>query len=207
MKNPEGCERALSLNKISKKFGDKVIFDNFSYDFDRVGLYVLIGESGIGKTTLLRIISGLDNDFGGHVIGGGSDNVSVCFQEHRLFPHLSALENLTKVSFDRATDNDVNAAKNMLYRLKLSTSDILLKPKALSGGMKQRISFARAVIKDAPILILDEPTKEVDSEVTSIMRRIIEEEAERRCVIVVTHNPEDLNLSKARIIKIESETQ
>ena len=78
----------LILNNVSKAFGDKVLFENLSLEFN-TGLYLIRGNSGIGKTTLLRIIAGLDTDYDGEVIGGGLKNVSFSFQEYRLFPTLN----------------------------------------------------------------------------------------------------------------------
>ena len=81
---------SLEIIDLSKSFGERAVLDSFSYKFDQTGLYVIAGESGIGKTTLLRIIAGLDKDYSGSVVGGGIDNVSFMFQEYRLFPSLSA---------------------------------------------------------------------------------------------------------------------
>ncbi len=183
---------ALSIKKLTKAFGEKVILSDFSYDFSDKGIYIISGNSGSGKTTLLRIIAGLDKEYLGEVIGGGFDNVSYAFQEYRLFPMLTALKNLTVAVYDEPNDNDILSASSLLSRLKFTESDMELFPRELSGGMKQRVSFARAVLKNAPILILDEPTKELDSEVCQIIREIIMEESEKRLVLVVTHRAEDV---------------
>ena len=163
---------SLEIKHLGKRFGQKTIFEDFSCSFSDNGIYVLRGESGIGKTTLLRMISGLDNDYVG-VIEKSSPEVSVCFQEYRLFNNLTALENVTEVSFKKATDQDISHVKSLFRRLNLDESDMLLRPTELSGGMKQRVAFIRAIAKKAPILILDEPTKEVDPENAATMRQII----------------------------------
>jgi NitT/TauT family transport system ATP-binding protein len=177
---------SLLIKNLSKTFGDKNIFDDFSYEFSDTGLYIVSGISGVGKTTLLRIIAGLDTDFSGIVENGGIRNVSFMFQEYRLFPTISALKN-TLVAVE---DNEINRslAKKILYDLGISESDMIKKPRALSGGMKQRISFVRAVMKDSPVLILDEPTKELDEVSVNAMLKIISEEAKKRTVILVTHD-------------------
>ena len=89
----------LSINNVSKSFDKKILFDNFSLVLPEKGVFVLSGESGVGKTTLLRMISGLDTDFSGEISGGGIKNCSVAFQEYRLFPTLSALDNLVFARF------------------------------------------------------------------------------------------------------------
>ena len=175
---------SLTVNKVSKQFDEKIVLNAFSYSFKDIGLYVIKGESGIGKTTLLRMIAGLDTDYQGEISGGGIENVSFMFQEYRLFPTLSALKNAS------AASNDVHdgRAAELLIKLGFEEADLKKKPKELSGGMKQRVAFVRALIKDAPILILDEPTKELDSETAGIMLEMIKEEANNRIVIVVTHD-------------------
>ena len=190
----------LEIKNLSKSFGKKHIFTDFSYKFDDAGIYVINGESGIGKTTLLRIISGLDNDYTGEVIGGGLLKISYCFQEYRLFNSISALKNITEISFDKAKDVDIANSKELLLRLGFSEDEVNLLPSELSGGMKQRVAFARAVMKKSPILILDEPTKEVDSKIRDEMKKIILECASARLVLMVTHNPDDIEGLDAKII-------
>ena len=174
----------LEVINITKRFDKKLILSNFSYKFEKTGTCIITGESGIGKTTLLRIIAGLDTDYAGNVTNGGLCNVSFMFQEYRLFPTLTAVKNA-------AISNDVKsteAAAILLERLGFNESDLTKYPDELSGGMKQRVSFVRAIMKDSPILILDEPTKELDSHTSEIMIEMINEEAQKRLVIIVTHD-------------------
>ena len=173
----------LEVSKFSKKFGDKVIFDNLTYTFDDFGLYVVVGESGIGKTTLLRAIAGIDSDYSDSITGGGIKNTSFMFQEYRLFPNLTALQNAAISS-----DSSMNTAKQLLSILGFTEDDLKKKPAELSGGMKQRVAFVRALLKSSPILILDEPTKELDSDMSETMLSMINDEAKKRLVIVVTHD-------------------
>lgn len=179
----------LRLDNISKKFGEKSILENFSYSFEKTGLYFISGESGIGKTTLLRIIAGLDTEYSGNLENGGLDNVSFMFQEYRLFPTLNALNNAAI-----SQKNTTKEAYKMLQRLGFSAEDIKKKPHHLSGGMKQRVSFVRAVLMNSAILLLDEPTKELDIDTAKIMIDIIKEESAKRLVIAVTHD--DILLKK-----------
>ena len=194
---------SLSLKNISKSFGEKTLFRDFSYIFQNCGIYAICGDSGAGKTTLLRIIASLDKDFEGSVILSENDKISVCFQEHRLFSHLTALENVSKVSFKTETSENVKKAKDMLKRLGFSEADMNLYPSELSGGMKQRVAFARAVLREASILILDEATKELDETIRDLALAIIKEESEHRLVIIVTHKKEELKMLEAKIVTIE----
>ena len=174
----------LEIKNLTKNFNEKVIFNNFSYSFEEKGLYTIIGESGIGKTTLLRAIAGLDTDFVGVIEGGGIKNVSFMFQEYRLFPTLDALKNASIAK----TQKNSNQAKELLIRLGFDEDDMKKCPHELSGGMKQRVAFVRALLKDTPVLILDEPTKELDPDTAKIMVDMIAEESKKRLVLVVTHD-------------------
>lgn len=189
----------LKLDNLSKRFDGVDIFTSFSYSFQNRGVYVISGESGIGKTTLLRIIAGLDKEYDGFITGGGVENVSFMFQEYRLFPTLNAVKNASLVSAD-----NLNVASKLLIRLGFKKNDLNKRPRELSGGMKQRVSFVRALLKNAPILLLDEPTKELDEETASIMLEIIGEEAKKRLVIIVTHDDVSDKLSDAQIIHLKS---
>ncbi len=184
----------LSIKNLYKAFGEKTIFSDFSYEFEDKGIYAIVGESGRGKTTLLRLIAGLDDKYKGEISGG---EVSVCFQEYRLFPALSAQENVTEAT--GATDTE---AENMLCRLGFSKEDVNRYPAELSGGMKQRVSLVRAFLKKSPILLLDEPTKELDDALKATLYSIIKEESKMRLVIFVSHNRADIEFLNPTVINL-----
>ncbi len=192
----------VSVRGLTKYFGDEEIFCDFSYDFPATGLFCLIGESGRGKTTLLRIIAGLDKEYTGEVIAPAS--VSYLFQEKRLFPTLSALDNLLIISDEKGEARMAYAerAKALLHRMNISDADFSKKPAQLSGGMQQRVAIARAILFDAPVLLLDEPSKELDEQNKDILREIILEEAMKRLVIAVSHQEEDIRVPEANRIII-----
>ena len=181
---------SLKIKNLSKSFGRKAIFDNFSFDFCDKGVYILRGESGKGKTTLLRIIAGLDKSYVGEIEGGGIENVSFAFQEYRLIPGLSAIENVLIASKEKSNSDRIEA-NNLLDCLGFSSYDMNLLPAELSGGMKQRVSLARAFLKKSPVLLLDEPTKELDSALCERVCEMIKKISEFKLVIVVTHKEED----------------
>ncbi len=191
----------LKLNDITKSFGENKILESFSYDFENTGLYVIKGKSGIGKTTLLRIIAGLDQDHGGSVENGGIKNVSFMFQEYNLFPTLSLIDNVL-LSLKKKNHVDEDRAISLLTYLAISDEDLKKKPRELSGGMKQRTAFVRALMKDAPILILDEPTKELDRPLVKKMMMLIAEEAKRRLVLLVTHDKLTFSPDDVKIIEL-----
>ena len=192
----------LSIKKLSKSFGEKQIFKDFSLDLPDRGLFVICGDSGTGKTTLLRMICGLDKDFSGVIQGGGLKNCSVAFQEYRLFPQLSALDNLVFANYDKKDEKNTKEALEALLSLGFSSEDTALLPSELSGGMKQRTSLARAILRKSPLLLLDEPTKELDEENALKVLEMIKKEADSRLVLLITHNKSDAEFLNANIINI-----
>ncbi len=188
---------SLIMKNISISFGEKKVISDFSYTFESPGIYALSGESGAGKTTLLRIIAGLEKGYSGKL--SGNDFCSYAFQEYRLFTRLSALENVM-ISKNRAKSRE--QATNLLKSLGFTDNEMILCPDELSGGMKQRVSLARAFFSNHHILLLDEPTKELDSDLCRRVNDIIKTEAKRRIVIVVSHREDDFHELNAEIIDI-----
>ena len=192
---------SLEIKNLTKRFGKKTIISEFSYHFSEKGLYILRGKSGIGKTTLLRIIAGLDKDYSGEIIEGGIGRVSFAFQEYRLFPQLSALENVMIASKDDS-DANKNLAMDLLSQLGFSFEEMSLLPSELSGGMKQRVSLARTFMKNAPVILLDEPTKELDAILCRQVCEMIKKIAEDKLVILVTHRDDDISLLDGELIDL-----
>ena len=184
---------SLVIKNLTKRFDSKQLFSDFSYSFEDTGIYALVGESGIGKTTLLRMIGGLDTDYSGEIIFDGKRRVSMAFQEHRLFPTLSALDNVVLAISNGKDEAVYEKSRKMLVALGFSEADMCLTPDALSGGMRQRVSVARALLYKADILLLDEPTKELDEENRGRLLSLIKSEGESRLVIIVSHDQNDLD--------------
>ncbi|MBQ8015216.1 MAG: ATP-binding cassette domain-containing protein [Clostridia bacterium] len=168
----------MILKNINKSYQNKKILNDVSLEIPDKGIFGVFGPSGGGKTTLLRIICGLEKPDSGEIIG--SKKFSVVFQEDRLMPEMTALENVAAVS-------DEKTALGWLEKVGLSES-VHKKPAELSGGMSRRVAIARALAFDADALILDEPFKGLEEELKEKTAGLISEYAQKRAVILVTHD-------------------
>lgn len=184
----------ITLKNVSVDFKNECAISDFSAEF-KSGITALLGVSGSGKTTLLRAIAGLQ-EFKGEIEGTENKKIAFSFQDYRLFPTISAQENILLAKSDNI-DLD-----KLLQDLKI-TDFKNKKPHELSGGMKARVSLARALGSDADIVLLDEPFSALNAELKAEIAVNILPYLKDKTVILVTHNPEDLNLlNPQKIINI-----
>lgn len=173
----------LKLDNITVKYGKNIVIDRLTHTFEDGVTTVILGESGVGKTTLLNIAAGLLRPTEGEVTNT-HERISYIFQELRLFPWMTALENVATVS-------DSETAQRML--LLMGLEDSLDKyPAELSGGMKQRVSIARALAYDPDIIFLDEPFKGLDAERRQNVSDVVFDHLRGKTAIMVTHDEADL---------------
>jgi polar amino acid transport system ATP-binding protein len=194
----------LHIRNLTKQFGDHVVLDTVNLSVQDRGSIVIIGPSGGGKTTLLRVIAGLETPTGGEIeinnhtivwndaaLRTHRTRIGMVFQSYNLFPHLTALENLTlplEKVHGYSTRDAREIAIGFLRRFRLEEHSHK-KPVQLSGGQKQRIAISRAVSMDPEFVLLDEPTSALDPEFTGEVLDMI---AELRTIgkefIMVTHH-------------------
>lgn len=176
----------LNIKNLSYKYGDSIVIDDLSYEFKCGKVTAIIGESGIGKTTLVNLIANLLPAPAETIITDLS-KIGYVFQEPRLFDWMSALENVSTVS------NEETARKILI---KMGLGDALSKyPSELSGGMKQRVAIARALAYDPDLIILDEPFKGLDIETRREISEFVFETLKNKTVIIVTHDTADLDFA------------
>ena len=191
----------LELRNISKKFGDKQILKDFNLIVPDKQVLAIVGPSGGGKTTLLRMLAGLETIDSGQVIYNGEildvtelekrNLLGFVFQDFQLFPHLSVLENLTlspihtmNVSKEEAEEK----AQALLARLGLY-EHAKAYPYSLSGGQKQRVALARAMMINPEIIGYDEPTSALDPALRLEVEKLILQNREMGMTqIVVIHD-------------------
>lgn len=178
----------IRLDNISLSFGDKKIINELSFLFENGKKYAIMGESGIGKTTILGIIAGIIKAESGSLSADGA-TVAYAFQDDRLFPWLTVLENVTVV-LNGNKEEKKQKATEILQNIGLG-GDINKYPEELSGGMKQRVAIARALAYDADVLLLDEPFRALDETTAKSVAEYLFEMTKNKTVIFVTHDKND----------------
>lgn len=190
----------ISIENISFSYGEKRVLENLSLEIGKGSRICFFGESGCGKTTLLRLILGLEKPQSGTIKKDGALRPSVVFQENRLLPFKTVLNNITIIGADE------NTALTHLTALGLKTAADCY-PAELSGGMQRRAAIARALCADYDYLVLDEPLTGLDGANTAAAARHISESLNGRALILVTHSREEAKLLGAEIIDITEKSR
>lgn len=188
----------IKIKDLYFSYGERSVIRGLDLELPSSGIYALMGPSGCGKTTLLYLISGLLKPSGGS-IERDSCRTAYSFQEPRLLEHMTALENVKFV----LTGKDAKAeAQKHLKVLGLEDEAGSL-PASLSGGMKQRVSIARALAYRGDITLLDEPFNGLDEEIKGQTAAILRKRAESSLVIIITHSIDDAALCGAEILDFQ----
>lgn len=189
----------IRINNLCKSYGVNKVLHNYTETIIEGKTSFIIGKSGIGKTTLIRILLGLEKTDSGEIIGLDDKKISVVFQDNNLCENLSVLSNL-KIVTDNIDENELN--KNLK---ELDLEGILFKKiNELSGGMKRRIAILRALLVEFDLLIMDEPFKGLDFSTKKIVIEYIKKCIKGKTVVMVTHDIDDFEyFNDSRIIKIQ----
>lgn len=195
----------IKLNNIHKKFGDYTILSGFDLDVKHGEVLALLGPSGIGKSTILRIIAGLEKPDSGS-IDIGTSHIGYVFQEARLLPWDTTLNNvaLPLRALGVEKHEALDRSRYFLKCMELSKFEEML-PHQLSGGMCQRVSIARALAISPKILLLDEPFTGLDKKLKNTMRSLLESslDANQTAVIQVTHDHSELLDRTSRTLHLD----
>ena len=206
----------LELRNINKAFVGKQILTNFSLSIPEKQILAIVGPSGGGKTTLLRMLAGLETIDSGEIYYNGEslaidelekrNLLGFVFQDFQLFPHLSVLDNLTlspikTMSMEKEVAE--KKASGLLEQLGLAGyADAF--PFSLSGGQKQRVALARAMMINPEIIGYDEPTSALDPELRLEVEKLILQNKERGMTqIVVTHDLQFAENIADQILKVD----
>ena len=207
----------LELKNISKRFGEKQIISDLNLKVPEKQILAIVGPSGGGKTTLLRMLAGLETIDSGDIIYNGEELpldelekrnlLGFVFQDFQLFPHLTVLENLTlsPIKIKNVAKEDAEKkAISLLNRLGLA-EHVNAYPYSLSGGQKQRVALARAMMIDPEIIGYDEPTSALDPELRLEVEKLILQNRELGMTqIVVTHDLQFAENIADTILKVQS---
>ena len=187
----------LELKNVSYAYEKgKAVLQNVSGSLETGKMYAILGPSGSGKTTLLSLLGGLDVPTQGSVLFDGEDiaakglehhrrnHISLIFQSYNLIDYMTPIENVRLTA-------KLDAAP-ILERLGLEQDEITRNVLKLSGGQQQRVAIARALASDAPVILADEPTGNLDADTAEEITAILKESAHAfgKCVVVVTHSGE-----------------
>ena len=206
----------LELKNISKKFKDRQILSDFNLTVEKNKILAIVGPSGGGKTTLLRMLAGLEKIDSGEIIYNGEslpidelekrNLLGFVFQDFQLFPHLTVIENLvlSPIKTMNMEKNDAEKkAIELLEKLGLE-KQINNYPTSLSGGQKQRVALARAMMINPKIIGYDEPTSALDPELRLEVEKLILKNRELGITqIVVTHDLQFAENIADSILKVE----
>lgn len=187
----------LGLKNVSYAYEKgKAVLQGINADLETGKMYAILGPSGSGKTTLLSLLGGLDTPTQGTVLFDGKDimakglehhrrnHISLIFQNYNLIDYMTPIENVKLTA-------KLDAAP-ILERLGLEQDEITRNVLKLSGGQQQRVAIARALASDAPVILADEPTGNLDADTAEEITAILKESAHAfgKCVVVVTHSGE-----------------
>jgi len=198
----------IEIKNIGKYFGERKIFSNINFDISSGSSVSITGPNGSGKTTLMRIISGLLNPTEGTVTYSNNGNelkdrekfsyLGLVGPYLELYNELTAMENLKFFSKMKRISNDESIILELLEKMNLSghESDLV---KNYSSGMKQRLKYVFALLDSPEILLIDEPTSNLDKEGINTVYDIMEKQKSNGILIIATNDEADLKFGDSQI--------
>ncbi len=191
----------ITIRALYKSYDQHCVLENFSAQFSADSITCLMGPSGCGKTTLLRLILGLEPADAGEITGTDVPKAAV-FQENRLFEDFSPLSNVAAVLPGKA-----DRAWIATHLCALGLGDYLHVPaRTLSGGMKRRVALVRAMLAPAKLIVLDEPFTGLDLESKQTALRFVQEQAEGKTLLLVTHDALEGQFLNAKLLTLPAQT-
>lgn len=188
------------LKNIDFSYGEKPVLKNFSLSLPEKGVICIFGASGLGKTTVLRLMAGLETPRAGSIEGFENKRITFIFQEDRLLPWRTAKENVA-LALGNAPDAEGKAVR-WLGALGLE-NDVDRYPDEMSGGMCRRVSAARALAPESDVILADEPFTGLDEKNRIALAKLFAEKAEKELVVIVTHSEEEAAMLNAESVYLK----
>lgn len=202
----------IIIKNVNKKFKKHKVFEDLNLFIKEKELTFVVGKSGLGKTTLLHLIAGFEKPDSGEIFLKRSnenksnliDKCDLIFQDFNLIENLNALENLRFGLETLGLKVDENNIFNLAKELNIDNETLLTKAKNLSGGEKQRIAILRSLLRNKEILLVDEPTANLDKENKEIIFKLLKTVSKNKTVIVVSHDIEKATKYADNIYDLEA---
>ena len=198
----------LIVNNLSKRFGEKLVLDRLSFSMQSGDFMALVGSSGSGKSTILRLIAGLDQPTSGCIsvdgtaVSGPGPDRGMVFQKYSLYPWLNAADNVAfGMRMQGRTKADVQERTAYFLEVVGLQNSASKLPRELSGGMQQRVAIARALATDPSVLLLDEPFGALDLQIRESMQDFLLRLWQRTglTVLLITHDVEEALVLAQRV--------
>lgn len=186
-----GCEA------LTKGYGEQTVLRDLTLTFQTGECCCVMAPSGGGKTTLFRLLTGLERPDSGRLLGFDRAKLAMVFQEDRLCEHLSPVTNVAMVQ-ERPDRREIAKALEEIL-----PADCLRQPvRELSGGMKRRVAIARAMLAGSDVLLMDEPFTGLDEENRERVIQFVQARRKGRLLLLTTHRPEEAELLGARVVRL-----
>jgi len=208
-------EIILKAEKLSKKYDNKIVLDDFNFEVFKGEFLSLLGSSGCGKTTLLRLLVGIEQPTSGKIFKYNEDvtdktpfqrNIGIVFQNYALFPNMTVYDNIAyALSARRLPRNEIKSRVMEIIDVVGLTEHIVKKPRELSGGQQQRVAIARTLVTNPDIILFDEPMSALDANIRVVLRKELKSIQKKYGItmIYVTHDQEEAFALSDRIMVID----
>lgn len=196
--NENEVVNTIVLNDITKSYGEHLVLDKVSLTLSSNQPMALMGTSGVGKTTLFRVILGMETIDAG-TIQKEEKLCSVVFQENRLLEQLTVEKNLKIVCRTKKQKEEIDELLHQLGLEKCTKQKVY----SLSGGMKRRVAIGRALLFDAPVLLMDEPFQGLDMKTKQKVMRLVKQKMKGKIVLLITHEKEEVCCLDCNIVNLD----
>ena len=190
----------VTIKNIGKSYGDKVVLQGLNAAFTNEVPTVLMGENGRGKTTLLRLMLGLENPTSGQMLIEGVQGVAAVFQENRLCEEFTAQQNLQMVC---PKNTETAILEEHLAGVGLAKQDMQKPVALLSGGQKRRVAIARCLAANADAVFMDEPFVGIDAKTKPLVMQYVSRQLKSKLFVVTTHSTKEAEALGGNVVRIE----